>query len=291
MRLKVRSSSNNDTENQFPARQQVLETYELLETILSKLPLRKLLLAQGVSKSWKSIIDSSAKLQRALFLKPVDCAHLVDTNDALKIFHDYVKQPHISDNLDLLKWKAREGQFNPNVAFANPLTTALQCFNKTSKIILMRDPEIWRTTRKIKYIPDVGKAGTGPIESWRRMLVSQPPVRIIRLSIRCQCEHCGDWELVVRTASPNKLTLGGMVKLAGLAVEKNKIRTQDRYIEDAFCLEELGPVAGYMIGHLQILTLTLMEEGAFEVLGRTDALEIFARGSARAGEGTGKIPT
>lgn len=50
----------------------VFATVELHESILHNLPTKDLLFAQLVSKQWKAAIDKSPKLQRALFLQPVD---------------------------------------------------------------------------------------------------------------------------------------------------------------------------------------------------------------------------
>ncbi|KAK5691310.1 hypothetical protein LTR17_025696 [Elasticomyces elasticus] len=52
------------------AAQQVLDLPELLESILLILPMRDLLLAQRVSKTFKQVIVSSPHIQRALFFAP-----------------------------------------------------------------------------------------------------------------------------------------------------------------------------------------------------------------------------
>lgn len=49
----------------------VLSTYELLESILSNLDMKDLLLFQRVSKSFKSVIDRSNDLQQKLFFQPI----------------------------------------------------------------------------------------------------------------------------------------------------------------------------------------------------------------------------
>ncbi|KAF7185575.1 hypothetical protein HII31_13072 [Pseudocercospora fuligena] len=49
----------------------VFDTVELLESILLELPIRDVLLAQRIAKSWQQTITGSIKLQRSLFLKPV----------------------------------------------------------------------------------------------------------------------------------------------------------------------------------------------------------------------------
>lgn len=51
--------------------EKLLGTNELLENILVRLPMKRLLLAQRVCKHWKALIDGSLRLQRALFMVPV----------------------------------------------------------------------------------------------------------------------------------------------------------------------------------------------------------------------------
>lgn len=48
----------------------VVAVTELLESILVELPMKDLLFAQKICKHWKAVIDTSDKLQKALFLKP-----------------------------------------------------------------------------------------------------------------------------------------------------------------------------------------------------------------------------
>lgn len=48
---------------------QVLDTYELIEDILLRLPLRQLLLAQRVNKKFHGVINDSRKVKRALFFE------------------------------------------------------------------------------------------------------------------------------------------------------------------------------------------------------------------------------
>jgi hypothetical protein len=54
------------------ASEQVSETVELLEMILLKLPTRDIWIAERVSKLWKGLINTSSKLQEALFVKALD---------------------------------------------------------------------------------------------------------------------------------------------------------------------------------------------------------------------------
>lgn len=49
----------------------VFHTVELLEAILSELPIRYLLLAQRVSRHWQQVIQDSIRIQQAPFFKPI----------------------------------------------------------------------------------------------------------------------------------------------------------------------------------------------------------------------------
>jgi hypothetical protein len=51
----------------------LLDAFEIVETILMHLPMRDLLLATRVSKTWHNIIYGSIALRRALFFEPVSC--------------------------------------------------------------------------------------------------------------------------------------------------------------------------------------------------------------------------
>lgn len=55
---------------------QVLDTVELLESILFALPTKDLIFAQRVNKHFQGVIKQSKKLERALFFEPVNAAPL-----------------------------------------------------------------------------------------------------------------------------------------------------------------------------------------------------------------------
>ncbi|KAK3617181.1 hypothetical protein LTR56_025461 [Elasticomyces elasticus] len=71
---------------------EVMHFPELLETILVNLPTRDLLFASRICKTWKSTIDSSPRIQRALFLKPGN----IEDVDRTSIRHDYRDHTHAS---------------------------------------------------------------------------------------------------------------------------------------------------------------------------------------------------
>ncbi|KAI7234311.1 hypothetical protein KC330_g4906 [Hortaea werneckii] len=75
--------------------QQVWDISELLEHILLQLPMRDLLLAQRVSRRFKAVIDSSDKIQQALFFKPavLPSTNVPRINPLLSDYTNYRKIP------------------------------------------------------------------------------------------------------------------------------------------------------------------------------------------------------
>ena len=69
---------NNKQTTQFDCVRKVLETTELLETILLRLPLPKLLKAQRVSKTFQAAIKGSIQIKKALFFTPAEGRHHLD---------------------------------------------------------------------------------------------------------------------------------------------------------------------------------------------------------------------
>ena len=54
-----------------PSSERVFNTVELIEAVLLELPLKDVLLAQRVCKTWQAAIAASSPLQRALCLRPI----------------------------------------------------------------------------------------------------------------------------------------------------------------------------------------------------------------------------
>lgn len=68
---KVQPLKHSPSNSGASAAMQVFDTYELLEMILYELPTRDVVFAQKVSKQFKSVIENSTKLQRALFFRSI----------------------------------------------------------------------------------------------------------------------------------------------------------------------------------------------------------------------------
>ncbi|KAK5681768.1 hypothetical protein LTS10_006301 [Elasticomyces elasticus] len=88
------------------AAQQVLDLPELLESILLGLPMRDLLLAQRVSKTFQQVIVSSPHIQRALFFAPGKAAdvNLLLTQDMHNHLGNCVANPLLFRHTSPCRW-------------------------------------------------------------------------------------------------------------------------------------------------------------------------------------------
>ncbi|OJD40525.1 f-box domain protein [Diplodia corticola] len=148
----------------------VLNTPELLELVLSKLPMRDLLLAQRVCKGFNTAIASSPTLQQALFFRPLPATAAPPPSSAsVKLLHSpddtptteaWERNPLLA--LAFWPWFDRS---TPRSRFSAPFW----------------DPETFETlplaaeTTRFAFLRSEA--------SWRRMLVTQPPVAELNLML------------------------------------------------------------------------------------------------------------
>ncbi|KAK5168662.1 uncharacterized protein LTR77_005971 [Saxophila tyrrhenica] len=134
------------------AGQRLSDTVELLEMILFGLPMKDLLFSQKVCKQWNEVIESSTKLQQALFFKapPGD---------------------QIGDQLE-----DSEGPFS-----VNPLVcTMLRSWGRTSYPLTRSTPRSFLLPHEWREVDS----------SWRKMDVTSPPTCVtIKMGIRAACGH------------------------------------------------------------------------------------------------------
>ncbi|KAF2110957.1 hypothetical protein BDV96DRAFT_650561 [Lophiotrema nucula] len=136
---------------------EVFEIYELLELILLRLPTRDLLFAQRVCHRWQSVISTSQRIQRALHFQASPIPPVADLSL-------YLPNPLLFDE---------RGPFSKHIQYRGRICD-WRVSSSTSaeyriKVVLRPTTEKWED--RVKY----GKA------SWRRMLLTQPPVT--RLSL------------------------------------------------------------------------------------------------------------
>ncbi|KAJ7093293.1 hypothetical protein B0H15DRAFT_831927 [Mycena belliarum] len=186
-----------------PTRDEVLATPELLENILAQLPMRALLLrAPLVCKMWLATTRAPA-LQRALFFLPDP---------------DPPSSPSSSD-------PDPDSDSTPDCAPApppvlNPLL--VEMFPPFFLPLPPRDCYTWPTAHDILAMP----AATSPAAfarrgaSWRRMLVVQPAVRVLRVVQRAQARG-GDFERCATVELQGEgLRMGALYDLAAGGVER-----------------------------------------------------------------------
>ncbi|KAK3657598.1 hypothetical protein LTR56_002373 [Elasticomyces elasticus] len=150
----------------------VADTAELTEMILLQLPLLDILMAQRVNRTWQQLITTSPDLQRALFFRAVDGNMLVE--------HPGTALSHATggkaDVLSPVPHGCREVTISDASVIMNPF---LSC-----SIPLKGNhvPECWKT---------IDQRGLRGNASWRRMLLSQPPlVRVVYEDDRARHSYC-----------------------------------------------------------------------------------------------------
>ncbi|KAF2501434.1 hypothetical protein BU16DRAFT_534108 [Lophium mytilinum] len=132
------------------ATSRVLSTTELLEHILLRLPPPSLLFAQRICTTWRSLIQRSLPLQRALFLAPtrplLDASGPPYTLPTVNPFLDSAFAGHIDRHSKPTRWVTAQGE---------------HCIVFVVRVVNGNWPDAF------KY----------PEASWRQMLLTQPPVR------------------------------------------------------------------------------------------------------------------
>ncbi|KAK4542575.1 hypothetical protein LTR36_006623 [Oleoguttula mirabilis] len=155
----------------------VLGTYELLEDILLHLPLKDMLLAQKVSKSWLATISRSLEIQQALCMKPIE-------SRSISAQHLQRLQRGTS-HYDALQQRVFDGLVRPahRVAVLNPLAENIVWDKGDERFqSIIHNGIVDPSTRLHHGSP----SGVGSDEaSWRHMQVFQPKVR--RVDFSCGC--------------------------------------------------------------------------------------------------------
>lgn len=167
-----------------PAGATLASVPELVEIILLQLPLRDVLFAQRVDRTWHAIIANSPQLQRALFFKPA-----VNTTVA---FHgpdpaigsctsqlrctggqDPVEPCASPDTTTIEEWRTAEGVPYEGIW----LSPFIRCF--ASPLIWHRLQDLGVAKRRAgapELRRTLSAAARRPEATWRKMLLTQPPV-------------------------------------------------------------------------------------------------------------------
>ncbi|KAF2169079.1 hypothetical protein M409DRAFT_21090 [Zasmidium cellare ATCC 36951] len=155
------ASMKSEEQDAISACAKVFGTAELADQILLDLPLRDLLCgAQQVSRQWKDAVETSNLVQEHLFMKPI-CD----------------KRVYAYMSAVILQWWTRDEHWHiPRMVLENPFLILL-----SHEKVCLQD-----------------EAFTRPGASWRKMLITQPPVGEA---------HCNEWKWVT-TSDGKGVTLG-----------------------------------------------------------------------------------
>ena len=159
---------------------------ELVEVILLHLPIRDLLLAQGVSRTFKAVIGNSQPIQRRLFL-------LAEPEPSGLRETDVRINPLLADDksfisIPLYRTKDTTTSFHPIFVVGSPWNSRKLRIAKCD-VMAMKDFPSGKATCaahiNLARLPGtlcygmVDKVSKSIRGSWRRMYLTQPPLRIV----------------------------------------------------------------------------------------------------------------
>lgn len=153
----------------------LLRIPELAELIFQHLPLRDLLLAQRVCRTFHATIHASPTLQQCLFFAPKK--------------RRYPRHPQNRASSSSNPSRQRKNDDEDEAWETNPLLAA--AFPPWFQLRYVRSR--WDWPQASSFANELPWAGDGervrafmrPEASWRRMLVTQPPLRDVQLLVKC----------------------------------------------------------------------------------------------------------
>lgn len=177
LRRLIKTGSTTDPD--ILASERVLHTTELLEHILSYLPMQHLLFAQGISKHFQSVIRDFIKLHRALFKVP-DLNHEAGDGD-VKVNPLFHSMWTYSGACVYLVFRNDEGHFNvlPGRKPHNAVPHEKAPLRYVSAAALRISMTIEKDSELLSLVRD---------GSWGDMFITQPPVplRVHTIFRRCR---------------------------------------------------------------------------------------------------------
>ena len=172
-------------ENADAARQAVLQAPELLEAIISHLPLLPVFTAMRVCRCWNTLINNSPLLQKKLFL-PTPTAKVIAPRVMLDIFHFETQDfsvPIYDEHIIINPFFGRQRQQQINLVLENIPWVHIPVKRIDSA------PEGWPAnhyvfsqalqTRSTEDELSKGQRWTYPTPSWQRMFITDPPCSVV----------------------------------------------------------------------------------------------------------------
>lgn len=148
---------------------QVLHTYELLELIITFLPVRRILITQRVSKAWRAVVGRSLRIRQLLYLEPTD-APLIPRHVA----------PVISRQVPMPRADWADQQYVQELCF-NPSMKGLVNVQPVSGNVNASDIALsmaWyfpRISFLDKEVPSTRGKGFQGKRSYDQMFITEPP--------------------------------------------------------------------------------------------------------------------
>ncbi|KAK3638693.1 hypothetical protein LTR56_006700 [Elasticomyces elasticus] len=184
----------------------VLLTTELLEHILNQLPMKDLLLAQRVSPEWRDVICQSPLLQQQLFFLPRREEFVWN----LTLPDAETGSAHTLKRLSAISYRQTPEQF-PDVIHAGEINEMLA--QQVELYNLFRSAEAGDKMPHRENLQLDCKLLTFdcPTASWRKMLLTQPPVQNIGTYFGFDDLHLSE----VNLDNPGGVTVGDILKTIG----------------------------------------------------------------------------
>lgn len=214
----------------------VLDTYELLENILLRVPMKQLFVVQRVSKTWKDIIERSQSLRKKMFLladgeplRPRTVLHVVDVLE-----------------------------FNPELRLNPALYTSCNAnihdeekderdTIAPAEFCLFRDSRASHLTVYLD-VCDLSGSFCNPLPSglWKSMLLSQPPMQALTYQAEPKRRDIPKTEIECTLYRPSGITLGELYALNRRLHKEYLDRTGEKFADSwyEFSLSPMQEGAG-----------------------------------------------
>jgi hypothetical protein len=171
-RLALKDSTQSPAEIHSPkwhrAAHAVLSTNELLCNIIAHLPLKDIVAATGICKSWRNAMAADLAVQQALFLKPVELSEvLVETRQLLALGE--------SETVNIDRCTV-VGQLNP---LAEKMCGSIK-FRAAQSQVMPLPRQCWRGSDR-ECLARFGD--NHPDGIWREMFITQPPCIRVHVKI------------------------------------------------------------------------------------------------------------
>lgn len=214
------TEDETNTDSRRTAVDDVFDVPELLEMILTHLPMKELLLDTSVSKQWKATIAGSHKLQKTLFMvpEPIKSQYQFDP-DELRMQETPASTFPSSGSMEDLP----EDFSNPFVVVvANPLPVEfgnLDPYAVGTTLLDETEDYVWMLDL------DVSATYYGFSPSWRRMYATQPPAQTLRAAIPLDLNPDSNVD-DIEIHNPQGITMGEVVDAIFRRVKRDKRRSE-----------------------------------------------------------------